>query len=431
MKRLVAILVALPTLAHAQPAADEAPTPTPATAAPTPAPAPTPASPAASPAPAPEAASDADLAALGLDPTAAAFDDKLNIFGFADFSYQAWHFSHPVLAAPDTHGFAAGSLNLYVSKNLTERWRMLAEIRFLYLPNGGLDATGTTTVTTVMDPTNFERPITWGGIAIQRAYIEYDLDEHLTIRAGRILTPYGIWNTDHGSPAIIAAYRPYIIGEQYFPEQLTGIELFGKKLIGEYKVGYHATITNGRSPVDAVSDPDGRPAFGGRLEFAAPWSGTLKLGASGYMGRYTGVAPVGRTAPSYEERSYGADVQWDHGGLHVQAELIGNDHHYLANARATNSKGFAADGRQWGGYALAGYRFDHYWNVMPFAMAEYIRPIDDTLYDHSSGCAGGLNFRPSSNVILKVMYNLALSRGAGLIGDVDIHVFTSQIAWVF
>jgi hypothetical protein len=422
LSRLALVLVALPALAYAQPAPDEAPAPTLTHAA---------ATPTSPPASAPDAASDADLAALGLDPTAAAFDDKLNIYGFADMSYQAVHFDHPVLGAPDSHGFAAGNLDLYLAKNLTERWRTLAEVRLLYLPNGGTDGAGNTTVTTVNDPTNFSRPITWGGIVIERAYAEYDVDEHLTIRAGRFLTPYGIWNTDHGSPAIIAAYRPYVIGEQYFPEQQTGIELFGKELVGDYRIGYHATVTNGRSPVDAVGDPDGKLAFGGRLELEAPWAGTLKLGASGYMGRYSGVAAVGATAPSYDERSYGADAQWDRGGLRIQAELIGNDRRYLDSARAISSQGFIPNGRQWGGYALVGYRFDRYWNVMPFTMVEYIQPIDESLYDDITGYSGGLNFRPSSNVILKVMYDYAVSRGTGLLGNVGIQVFTSQIAWVF
>lgn len=408
MKRLAALLIVVPALAHAQPAPDV--TPPPASTTPS---------------------GDIDLASLGLEPSAAAFDDKLNIFGFADVAYQAVHFAHPVLGVPDSRGFNAGNLNLYVSKNLTERWRTLAEVRFLYLPNGGQNSDGTITVTTINDPTNFSRPITWGGIVIERAYAEYDVDDHLTIRAGRFLTPYGIWNTDHGSPAIIAPYRPYVIGEQYFPEQQTGVELFGKTLIGDYRLGYHATVTNGRSPVDAVSDPDGKPAFGGRLELEAPWAGRLKLGVSGYMGRYTGVAGVGETAPSYEERSYGVDALWDHRGFHVQAELIGNDKHYLNNARAISAKGFIPDGRQWGVYGLAGYRFDRYWNVMPFAMVEYIQPIDDTYYDDITGYSFGLNFRPSSNVILKLMYDYALPRGTGLIANTDISVFTTQLAWVF
>ena len=438
MNRLVALLLAVPALAHAQPAADETPPPAPAPAAeaapaadPAPAVAPEPVPVAAPAAPAAESASDADLAALGLDPNAAAFDDKLNIYGFADMTYQLTHFRREILGAPSSYGFAAGNLNLYLSKNLAEHWRTLAEVRFLYLPNGGDDGAGHTTLTTINDPTNFDRPLTWGGIAIQRAYIEYEVNQYLTIRAGRFLTPYGIWNTDHGSPVIIAPYRPYIIGEQHFPEQQTGIELYGKKLIGEYEVGYHATISNGRSPVDSVADPDGKPAFGGRLEFEAPWAGTLKLGASGYMGRYTGVVDTGVTPPSYMEQSYGVDAQWDHGGLRVQAELIGNDHHYSDGARATSAKGFIPDGRQWGGYALAGYRFDHHWNAMPFAIAEYIKPIDNTLYDQISGYSGGINLRPNANVVLKLMYTYAMSRGTGLLGNTNIDVFTSQIAWVF
>ena len=180
-----------------------------------------------------------------------------------------------------------------------------------------------------------------------------------------------------------------------------------------------------------MGDPDGKLAFGGRLEFErrgrgrsssalrAIWAATAASRLSEELHRAT------------SERSYGVDAQWDHGGLRIQGELIGNDHHYLASSRAISSEGFIPNGRQWGGYALAGYRFDRYWNVMPFTMVEYIQPIDDSLYDDITGYSAGLNFRPSSNVILKVMYDYAISRGDGLLGNVGIQVFTSQIAWVF
>ena len=45
-------------------------------------------------------------------------------------------------------------------------------------------------------------------------YGEYDVNEFLTVRAGRWLSPYGIWNIDHGSPAIIGVSRPYVVGAQ-------------------------------------------------------------------------------------------------------------------------------------------------------------------------------------------------------------------------
>src|SRR5450432_48058 len=82
-----------------------------------------------------EKADDFDLASVGLDPNAA-FDDKLNIYGFADVSYQVIHFKTPTAFVSDTRGFNIGNLDVYLAKNLTRKWRTLAEVRFLFAPNG-------------------------------------------------------------------------------------------------------------------------------------------------------------------------------------------------------------------------------------------------------------------------------------------------------
>ena len=58
-------------------------------------------------------------------------------------------------------------------------------------------------------------------------------------------------------------------------------------------------------------------------------------------------------------------------------------------------------------------------------------PIDNSLYDNITGYDVGLNLRPTPNVVLKLMYTYAMSRGSGLLGNTNIDVFTSQIAWVF
>ena len=98
-------LVALATPVFAQPAE---PTPTeapPAVDAPAAVPVEAPA------APAPKADDDDDiLASLGLDPNAPTFDDKLQIYGFADFNYTYARFPNDVI--PAARAFSVGSVNL-------------------------------------------------------------------------------------------------------------------------------------------------------------------------------------------------------------------------------------------------------------------------------------------------------------------------------
>jgi len=377
---------------------------------------------------------DIDLGALGLDPASgAAADDKVNIYGFADMTWQRlWD-------GPNAHpqqSFASGKLNVYFARSFTPRWRLLAEVRFMYAPNGAAVPVppGPTMyppiVTTVGDATDFNRPLQWGGISIQRAYVEYDLTTNLTIRAGHWLTPYGIWNVDHGSPAIISAFAPHIIGEALLPEAQTGLELFGSTLVGDYKLGYYATVSNGRSPLETTQDVDQRVSLGGRLEFEAPWAGTFKAGVSSYGGRSTELEADATPAPppgappspsqwSYNERDYAADVQWDHGGVHVQGEYL--RHHREPVGVVTPS----SQGTNWGYYVFAGYRFDRLWNVMPFSYYEDWRPLGGTLQIEEIHV--GLNFRPTPSVVLKAMFSELWGPPVAR----HLRILTTQVACVF
>jgi hypothetical protein len=418
------LLAALTSPARAQPAPPDAPPPAPGDAPPPATPPPGGASP---------ASGDVDLAALGLDPASqgTAFDDKLNIYGFADFGWTATHWteSNPILS--DTTTFAIGNLNLYVAKNLAPSWRMLAEVRFMYTPNGTGNGDGSVRVTTGDDPNNFGRPIEWGTISIERAYAEYDLHPRLTVRAGHWLTPYGIWNIDHGSPVIVGVFRPYIVGEALFPEHQTGLDLFGSAPIGDYKLGYHATLSNGRNQTEATADTDRRPAFGGRLELEAPLAGTARIGASGYHGRYTSATTNVMTPPEwFDETSVGGDAQWDHGALHVQSEVLVRHKAYVDGHRPLTFTGAPQeDGTDFGIYGLIGYRFTQLWNVMPFAFYEYYAPLVPGLLGDINGFNVGLNFRPAPTVVLKLQG--AYAWGPGALIDTDVLLFTTQASYVF
>jgi hypothetical protein len=352
---------------------------------------------------------DIDLSSLGLDPSVAPFDDKLNVYGFADIGFLADHWTKDLPGlANNTKSFLVGNFNLYVAKNLTEKARLLGEVRFTLLPNGSQNADGSLVDTTSTDLTNYGRPSQWGGVVIERLYIEYDIVPQLSIRAGRWLTPFGIWNIDHGSPVIISVGRPYVMGENFFPERQTGIDLFGSRRLDGFKLGYHATVSNGRSATEAQSDPDSRFAFGGRLELETPWG--LRLGGSYYRGRYTGLAAMPGAEPeTYLEAGVAGDAMYDHGGLHLQAEVVSRDRHYLDRT----------GGRDTGWYVLAGYRFDRLWNVMPFAFYNEEHPADHTFQTDVYDSDVGLNFRPAPSLVFKVMgsYTIFRSGDAYLSGE--------------
>jgi hypothetical protein len=373
---------------------------------------------------------DIDLGALGLDPNVELFDDKLQIYGFADLMYTMSRWKSSLITSDDR--FMIGNVNLFVRKNLSPRWRSLMEVRLLFAPNGSLNLDGSNSYATtgVADNANFERLVSWGGISIQRVYVEYDIAPWLTLRAGHFLTPYGIWNIDHGSPTIIGTSRPYIIGEQLFPEHQTGLEAFGAKSFDEYRLEYHATLSNGRSPFDATRDPDRSPAVGGRVALTTPWLGEMKLGASAYHGRaFEGTSVA--TGIGYTETAIGLDASWDRDGLHVQGELLYQQRRYLDGQRAARGTGFMPDGVARGFYALAGYRFTSAWNAMPYVMYEDYAPFDTSMLGSELRVPSvGVNFRPIPSVVLKAQATYIRFPSDGLLSGEGKAGYL-QAAWVF
>ena len=430
--------------------------------APEPPPAPSTATPAAAPAPASattttDAAADAEVAALEQQTAeAAASNDglKVDLYGFADFSYgiavKDFAYTAPF------NSFAVGNLNLYLASNLGDSWRSLAEVRFSYLPHGSTppDLTGQATRvdTTTGDYTDLNRPVRWGGIIIQRAYLEYLAHPLVNIRAGQFLTPYGIWNVDHGSPVIIGVRRPFIIGEALLPQSQTGIEIYGTHHFEPVEVGYHLTLSNGRGPIDTYQDLNNNKAFGWRLFGRADTkAGQITLGFSGYKGRYTDRTTVwgpdadGNFVPTYpvtsdyNELSIAGDLKYEYGGFLLQSEAIMNDTVYDQQrpvdqfaALAGGPPGFVPDFRRVGVYGLTGYRFK-FLGTMPFAGAEYYDAGRVGLGGKSAAFWGGLNVRPTARVVLKAQYTYSWFPGspAGVPDNSHYNNIDLQAAWSF
>ena len=381
---------------------------------------------------------------------------KLDLYGFADFTYQRLLIPKDNIwtrTYPSVNSFAVGNFNLYLSSNLGDSWRALAEVRFLYLPNGATnnDAQGNAvrTDTTVLDYAGFEEPIRWGGIRIERIYVEHEFNGLLKLQVGQFLTPYGIWNVDHGSPTIIGIKKPFVVANQLFPEQQTGLQLYGGGFLDPFEIGYHLTLSNGRGAVEYEDFNDDK-AFGARLYAKTDAIGTLTVGASFYRGGYydrsakyvpikngTEVDQTYTTISKYEEMSVGADVKWEYKSWLAQGEFIMNETNFAKGDRprlqvVRPPQGFTADYRRWGAYGLLGYRLP-FVPLMPYVIVQHAYSPDTPNTPPATAYEVGVNLRPTAAVVVKLEYtdwHFSEPGGAGF-GNYPLRILASQVAWAF
>jgi hypothetical protein len=384
---------------------------------------------------------EAELLELGFNASDPAVDTSLRFSGFIDFGMQLGLNDVAKAALDNERSFAIGNLNLYVNKNLSKSVRTMAEIRFLYLPNGaGAGAVGAPPVSTSSaDYADFQRPLRWGGVEIERVYLEWEMLRYLTIRGGQYLTPYGVWNVDHGSPTIIPAVKPFVIGIGFFPERQTGLELYGRADLSDYSaLGYHFTMSNGTGPASEWKDLDKKQAFGGRAFWEYRKLGELRVGSSVYYGRNTDGTAVltldnGEVARSLKLNSQsdvlalGLDLVWKYRGIHLQWEWASAQRKFTPEGRVlattvTGATAFPPDAFNWGTYLLAGYRFD-WLGVMPFFVWQSFRQQDGFSAD---GYYFGLNVRPIDALTLKLQIDVDEVTGSG-----TFKVMYWQAAWAF
>jgi hypothetical protein len=353
----------------------------------------------------------------------------VSLSGFMDFNYGHTFNPSKLLESSDRNdSFYVGRANVYIHGNITEQLRSLIEIRFSYLPNGVPDGKGNYQRTATVDYADYNRPLNLGGIEIERAHGEYEFDQLFTMRVGQYLTPYGIWNVDHGTPSVIPVAVPYVIGQGLFPERQTGFQAFGRyDLSDELQVEYHATLSNGRGPFDSHRDLDKNKAVGGRLKLAyqSKW-GDLSLGASGYYGKNTDALAkdlnTGKTTivKQAKELSLAGDFRWTFKGIQLQSEVVHKQAAYTEKGRRLK----VPDRGSYGAYGLAGYRIPVL-ELMPFV--KYERQSDEFL-NLSSWCAG-LNYRPLPELVLKATVTWLHHIFEELTGNAT--QLDTQIAWAF
>ena len=336
------------------------------------------------------------LAEAGNNEQLATKADVFRLYGWMDMGFnKVWADPRDSLnmVLPTKAGtFVLGNINLYLDIQPSENWSALLEVRVTNLTSGLQRAAvpGSPYQRLSNQALDTSSPDPWttldlASIVLERAYIQYRYSDLLQLRVGSFLTPFGIWNVDHGAPTLIALALPVFILQNVLPRTQLGAQLLGNMLVGDWDLGYSLTASNGRN-ASANYDPTNDKMFGGRItaRTSHPWR--LQLGLSGLTGRYSDTqANVTSYVPfksqfdevvAYRETVAGADLSLDIGGFRLRSELSRAQKVYENGKRDVDymsiNLGKSADSVVWDWYALAAYRLP--WiPVEPYLYCEYFK----------------------------------------------------------
>lgn len=377
---------------------------------------------------------------------------SLDIFGFFDFSFYKFFVDDDAILngiLNENPWFTVQHLNLYLHSQLSQSFSFTAEIRFTFLPRGmstwgfqGISEYERVNVVAV-DAANSEH-LSLGGIVIERAHFTWKPSDYFGIIAGRFVTPFGIWNVDHGSPVLIPILLPFTITHRYVPLAQTGLQAFGRAFLSEkWFFDWAVTLSNGRNPVESLEDTDFNKGLGLRMRFSYEGENVLaSLGGYGYYGDYTDYEKIIKSVDpfhlavidttKYTEWVGSLDFLLETYGFRLQTEFVYCYIDYQLHDEREPIRGL--------GYQPSYTRFDFYtllayklpldrWlggmSISPFVFYEYINYDDSVPGLTGDNYRAGLNFKPTPFLVLKGEYSYT---------KVDIqefHYFGFQAALAF
>ena len=440
-------------------------------------------------------AKDQDPARASLREQAVAATDEassptrlLSFWGFSDLSFGGLYYDNP--AALDKvqtpyHGtFFSSGINLYAKSEMTRTLSALVETRLTYTPNGFTNNwptqidIGSTTVqnlnqlqrvdTTTQGPYS-QLSYRQDGLLIERAYMEWKPADWFGVRAGRFLTPFGIWNEDHGSPVLIGVDYPQFMNFNIVPIWQLGVEAFGGVSLAEdLRLEYAATVANSNGPEDEYKDLTNMKALGARLKLVYnPDPVLLRIGGYAYYSQYRDtedqikiqVTPqltldpayspsfgsYSTTNAAYDETIITGDAEVRVGRLRVIGEFARQTVIYQVPSQVAadqkllkgvpfNVNIYDASHYAYGGYVMAAYEVPFHthlldFSVTPYAGYDYVAPSTTIPTRNNTQLRGGLNVKPSPYVTLKFEVSRLLPESKAVASDAT--AVMSQLAFSF
>ena len=327
----------------------------------------------------------------------------LRIRGFGDISL------HGDTMRGDTTSFSLGQLDLFVTSDVSDKFRFLSEIVF---ENGGTNIYGTQ----VSDQNSF-------GVDIERYLLQYSHNDYFNLSAGRGHTSIGYYNTEyhHSSWLQTATGRPFLFDFEdhggILPIHLVGVTASGQIPSGSLGLHYVAEVGNGRAsrtplteePVQNDIDDQNHKAFNFAI-FARPDAiRGLQTGFSFYRDT---LVPQGQ--PRLGESIFAAHAVLVRPRYEWLNEAVLDRHTVMGTQAVYNTPAFYTQlSRQFGSYRP--YMRYQYMNA---AKTEPLFP-DVGL---RQGPSVGVRFDASESVALKFQYDYTRLRNLPAVNGLELQL---------
>ena len=314
----------------------------------------------------------------------------LRMRGFGDITF------HGDSQRGNTTSFTLGQLDLFITSDISEKFRFLSEIVF----EGGPDNIyGVTTG----PPNTF-------AVDVERLILQYSYNDYLNVAAGRYHTAIGYYNTayHHSTWFQTTTGRPFLFQFEdrggILPVHTVGASVSGLIPSGHLGLHYVAEVGNGRAsrnplqaePVQNVVDDQNHKAFNLAL-FARPEAiRGLQVGFSAYRDQLTPInSPrVGETILAAHAIYIVPKFEWLNEAVVIR--------HAPEGLRVFNTPGFYTQiSRLFGAYR-------------PYFRYQYVNASDsEPIFPQVGLLAGpsvGLRFDASESVALKLQYDYTARR---------------------
>jgi hypothetical protein len=276
-------------------------------------------------------------------------------------------------------------------------------------PNGSFDADLFDIVLNfqISDQIRVSTDLTWehgaatednrGNVAVEYAFVEYTFSDLFKVRAGKFLTPFGVFNQIHtAKPAFLSVKEasstnnPSRIVDgagRFFPRWGAGIAFQGDGLMGDMEFDYDVLIANGEQDNTNPFEEDDNSSKSVTARFRFEPIDTVQLGASLYYDRFSEGSELDSI------RSVGIEVDWQISRARVLAEVVSGSRRHESGGSTT----------QLGWFIQPSWHFEN--GLTPYVRYDWIDPDTDRPNDEGRGFIVGVNWEASRWFMIKVENN--------------------------